>query len=173
MNKRVWAGLTAGCVLLALPLSVGAQNGMFGRRPAPAMMAQSQQREIDDIALLLNLRPPQRPALEAFVKTMGPPMEPSIMGPMMGDRGQRPPEVAPPSDGFGEQIERMTQDAARRAADDTRRIGAIRTLYDGLDPTQRRAFEALMRLRRGPGPHSPMQRGEGPPPPMGGMPPRP
>lgn len=170
MNKRVWAGITAGCVLLSLPGSVSAEDGMGGRSPTPAMMAQFQQREVDDLALLLNLRPAQRPALEAFVKTMRPPMK----GPMIGDSGRRPPEVAPLADGFGEQIERMTQDAARRTADDGRRIAAMRTFYDGLDPAQRRAFEAVMRLRHGPGPHEPMHGGEGPPPPpMGGMPPRP
>lgn len=142
--------------------------------PPPEMIARMPAREADDMVLLLKLRPDQRPALTAFLRSMAPP-EPPRDDPRPG------PDAAPA--GFAQHLDRMTQDAARRAAEEAGRITAARSFYDALDPTQRQAFEALMRLRqgpgpgrgpgRGPGPHGPMQGGDGPPPPMGGMPPRP
>lgn len=187
-----------GAAVLAVSMPAHAQDHKSGRGPGPTpamiaqMQAQMQAREADDTALLLNLRGDQRPALTAFLASMTPPPPPwrgSMYGaPMPGAPGQDGPEqdgpkTMPPTDGFAQQLDRMTQDAARRSAEDAKRIAAARTFYDSLDPTQRRAFEALMRVRhgRGPGPMGagpmgmgPMgMGGDGPRPPMGGMPPRP
>jgi hypothetical protein len=186
-----------GAAVLAVSMPARAQDheGGRGRGPTPAMIAQMQAREADDTALLLNLRADQRPALMAFLASMTPPPPPwrgPMHGaPMPGAPGQDGPEqdgpkTMPPTDGFAQQLDRMTQDAARRSAEDAKRIAAARTFYDSLDPTQRRAFEALMRVRhgRGPGfgPMGPGPMGAGPmgmgpmgpgPMGMGGMPPRP
>ena len=193
-----WAGPLMGAAVLAVSMPARAQDHAGGRGPGPTpamiaqMQAQMQEREADDTALLLNLRADQRPALTAFLASMMPP-PPPWRGPMHGaprpgapgqdGPGQDGPKTMPPSDGFAQQLDRMTQDAARRSAEDAKRIAAARTFYDSLDPTQRRAFEALMRVRhgRGPGPMGagpmgmgPMgMGGDGPRPPMGGMPPRP
>lgn len=161
-------------LLLATPGIAGAQNGPDGPdgpdgpggpggSPPRADFARMQQREGDDIALLLALRPAQRPALTAFLQSLAPPEPP---------RNDRPPQDAPSADDFARHLQRMTEASTRHAADETRRITAARTFYDGLDPTQRTAFEALMRLRHGPpmmhgGPgDGPMHGGpqDGPPP---------
>lgn len=196
-----WAGPLMSAAVLALPMPASAQDhgGGRGPGPTPAMIAQMQAREADDTALLLNLRADQRPALMAFLTSMTPP-PPPWRGPMHGGLEQDGagqdgpwqggPKTMPPTDGFAQQLDRMTQDAARRSAEDAKRIAAARTFYDSLDPTQRRAFEALMRVRHGRGPGfgpmgpgpmgaGPMGMGgmgpgaDGPRPPMGGMPPRP
>lgn len=139
-------------LLLAAPAIADAQDRRDGP-PPHADFARMQQREADDIALLLALRPAQRPALTAFLQSLAPPEPP---------RNDRPPQDAP-ADDFAQHLQRMTEASTRHAADDTRRITAARTFYDGLDATQRAAFEALMRLRHGP----PMMHGgpqDGPPP---------
>lgn len=194
--KTRWAGPLIGAAVLAVPMAASAQahGGDRGRGPAPAMLAEMQAREADDTALLLNLRADQRPALMALLAAMTPPPPPWLDPPQRGPAPDSPKPV-PPTDGFAQQLDRMTQDAARRSAEDAKRIAAARTFYESLDPAQRRAFEALMRLRHGRGPrfgpmapgpmgHGPMGRGpmelggmgpggDGPRPPMGGMPPRP
>ncbi|MGU3390235.1 Spy/CpxP family protein refolding chaperone [Sphingomonas sp. M1A8_2b] len=164
----------AGLALLATTVGVshGAQAQGPGDGPPPrADFAKMQAREADDIALLLALRADQRPALTAFLQSMAPPPPPSA-----GDRAPGIGDDAA-SDGFAHRLDRMAQDSARRTEEDTRRITAARTFYASLDPAQRRSFEALMRLRqgpgRGPGLHGPMHGGDGDPPRMGGMPPRP
>lgn len=189
--KTRWAGPLIGAAVLALPMAASAQahGGDRGRGPAPAMFAEMQAREADDTALLLNLRADQRPALMALLAIMTPPPPPWLDPPQRAPAPDGPKPV-PPSDGFAQQLDRMTQDAARRSAEDAKRIAAARAFYVSLDPAQRRAFEALMRLRHGRGPgfgpmapgpmgHGPMGHGsmgpggDGPRPPMGGMPPRP
>ncbi|KQN07716.1 Spy/CpxP family protein refolding chaperone [Sphingomonas aurantiaca] len=125
-------------LLLAVPVAASAQMHRAG--PPRIDFAKVRQREADDMALLLRLRPAQRPALTAFLQSFAPPAPPQrgeeLRGPM-------------PDDGFARQLERMTEMTARRAADDTRRIAAARSFYDSLDATQQAAFEALMRLRHG------------------------
>lgn len=147
-------------LLLAVPVAASAQMHRAG--PPSIDFAKVQQREADDMALLLRLRPAQRPALTAFLQAFAPPAPPQrgegMQGPM-------------PDDGFARQLERMTEMTARRAADETRRIAAARSFYDSLDAPQQAAFEALMRLRHGipmmgPRPMGPMPGG-----PMDGGPP--
>ena len=138
-----------------------AAEGVWGRGPTPAMIAQMQVREADDMALLLNLRAEQRPALIAFLRSMAPPPPPP---PPPYRDGQDAPDASPPTDGFADHLDRMAADSARRSAADTQRIGAAKTFYGSLDPAQRRAFEALIRLRHGPGPRGPMPDGDMRPP---------
>ena len=179
-------------MIASAPPAVAAQVG--DAAPLRPERAQRDAQEADDIALLLALRPAQRPALTAFLQSMAPP--PPRFPPV--PQGPRSDDAGPAGDGFARQLDRMTQDIARRSAEDTRRIAVARTFYDGLDPAQRRAFEALMRLRhgagpgergpsergpsergpsergpgeRGPGPHHPMDQG-GPPQPDRMPPPR-
>ena len=163
MKTKIWPMLA---LALAMPGALSAQGPRDGHDgpPSRADFARLQQREGDDIALLLALRPAQRPALAAFLQSLAPPEPP---------QDDRPPrDAGPPADGFAQHLQRMTEATTRHAADDTRRITAARTFYDGLDSTQRTAFEALMRLRHGPpmmhgGPeHGPMHGGpqDGPPP---------
>lgn len=126
-------------LLMGMPGIASAQMQRAG--PPRIDVVTLQRREADDMALLLQLRAAQRPALDAFLQSFAPP-------PAMphGDKMRE----AMPSDGFEQHLQRMTEMTAQRAADDTRRIAAARSFYDGLDTKQRAAFEALMRLRHGP-----------------------
>ena len=126
-------------LLMGMPGIASAQTERAG--PPRIDVVTLQRREADDMALLLQLRAAQRPALDAFLQSFAPP-------PAMphGDKMRE----AKPSDGFEQHLQRMTEMTAQRAADDTRRIAAARSFYDGLDTKQRAAFEALMRLRHGP-----------------------
>lgn len=150
----IWAVPSMGAALLAVPIPASGQDQGIARAhgPTPATIARMQAREADDSALLLNLRAGQRPALLAFLASMSPPPPP----PMQRERAQDGPArdesgTMPPGEGFVQHLDRMTQDAAWRSAEDARRIAAARTFYDSLDPRQRRAFEALMRVRHGMG----------------------
>ncbi len=175
MKTRVCSPKFAGLALLAATLGVSHAAQAQGGRDAPQMrgdFARMQARDADDMALLLALRPEQRPALTAFLQSMAPPSPPPA-----GDRVPGMADEPTSSDGFACHLDRMTRDSARRSEEDTRRITAARTFYVGLDAGQRRAFEALMRLRhgpgRGPGPHGPMHGGDDGPPMSGGLPPQP
>lgn len=171
MQSMIIRGTVMSIVLMTSPLPAIAQGpgGKHGedRGPPPAALAERQAREADDMALLLNLRPEQRPVLMTFLRSMAPPPFPSNQSPP--PRGASDPAR---TDGTAWQLDRMTRDAARRSAEDTQRIASLRGFYDALDPAQRRAFDALMRLRHGPAPRGPMHGGDGPPPPVDGMPPR-
>ncbi len=147
-RKMILPGALVGLAVLTMPaLGQGPRgDGDAHRGSPPEMIARIQAREADDIALLLNLRPEQRAALTAFPRSMPRPAPPR-------EDSQPRPDTAPP--GFAERLDRMTQDYARRSADEAGRIAAARSFYDALDPAQRQAFDALMRLRAGASPHGP------------------
>lgn len=150
----------ATMLFLAMPVSTTAQEGP-PPRPDPAQMLKG---ETDDLALVLDLKPAQRPALEAFLKASRPPERPH--GPPPGDRQ----DGTPPRDGFEQHLARMEAETSRHAEQDHGRIAAARAFYAGLDAHQRDLFEAVMRLRHGPGgpgPHGGPGGPEGP----GGPPP--
>lgn len=176
MKTRLRSPKWAGLVLLAGALGGGAGGAYVAQAqafhaapPTRADFAEMQARDADDMALLLGLRPAQRPALTAFLQSMVPPPPPG------GDRAPDKEDDAASSDGFARHLDRMAADSARRSEEDTRRIAAARAFYASLDAGQRRAFDAVMRLRHGPGPgpHGPLHGGDGGPPWSGGRPPRP
>lgn len=134
-------------------------------RHDPAMMEQHraamqqhfadmQKRHADDLALLLDLKPAQRPALDAFLKASHPGMNMGMdmgMGPMGGPAGGEPADGAAPPPTFTEHLDRMDQAATRRADAQHQRVAAVKAFYQSLDPHQRQLFEAVMRLRHGGG----------------------
>ena len=140
--------------LLGAAGGASAQDGYRGPLPpTPAAQMAMREHQADDIALVLRLRADQRPALNMFVEAWGPPAPP--LGP--------PPRLAMSDTDFPGELARMEQRAARRAMEDRERFASARAFYARLDPAQRAAFDALMRLRHGPGGpgHGPM---DGPPP---------
>jgi hypothetical protein len=170
--KPMLAALLVTAALPAAAQTAPAAPGAPMMRHDPAMMqqhraemqqhfAQMRQRRADDLALLLDLKPGQRSALDAFLKASHPGMG---MGMGMG-RGRmgRPPEDAapgatPPS--FTDRLDRMEAATTRHADAARERIGAIKAFYTSLDPHQKQLFDALRRMRHGGG----MGRGGG----MGG-----
>lgn len=153
------AGRLAGLVaLMALGAAGGAsaQDAHRGPPPPPSSAAPMamRQHEADDIALVLRLRADQRPALNAFVESWGPPAPPP--GP--------PPRPTMSENDFPGDLARMEQRAAQRAVEDRERFASARAFYARLELPQKAAFDALMRLRQAPGGpgRGPM---DGPPPP--------
>ena len=135
---------------LLLVLLVGASTGMaqaqprmIERRPPPDMNA-FEARRADDIALLLDLKPAQKPAFDAFIASgrHGRPIE--------AEDEDGPPPSASGQRGFADRLDamekRLTESSARRRA----RITAARQFYDQLDATQKQRFDALERLRPSP-----------------------
>ncbi|MBB4087515.1 hypothetical protein [Sphingomonas carotinifaciens] len=158
---------------LALP-AVAQQAGPVpqGRGAGPDHAAR-QRREADDLALVLGLRQDQRPALDAFLAASGPPARPERRA---GERPALP--NTPPS--FEQELDRMAERDTRHAAEARQRIGAARAFFAQLDQRQKQIFEAVMRLRRGPGgfdrpgpggpgPRGPEEHGPGGPPPEPGL----
>ena len=133
-------------------------------RPGPAGEAGDKAQTAADIALLLDLKPAQRTALDAYLAAMpafGPP-PPRPPRPVEGGPADHPP-ARPEALSF---IARLDAMESRIEADDARRkagITAARSFYGQLDERQKQRFDALERVRRAP------------PPPPGGrvMPPMP
>lgn len=150
-------------LLIGVALPAAAQTtpaAPAGPRHDPAMMQQHRaemrqhfadmrKHRADDLALLLDLKPGQRAALDAFLAASHPGMREGRMG--------RPPEGAtlpapgatPPS--FTDRLDRMEAATTRHADAARARIGAIKAFYTGLDPHQKQLFDALMRMRHGSG----------------------
>ena len=153
MTKLILSAVLAGLTLPAL-----AQQPPVGGPPSPdpARMQRMQQREGDDLALVLGLRSAQRPALEAFLASGRPPAPPRD--------GARP--GSPPGSGDAVPLgfdQQLTMDEARLAEHvrtERAHIAAARAFYGQLDAGQKQRFDALMRLRHGPG--GPGEHGGGP-----------
>lgn len=182
--KPILAALLAATALPAAAQTAPAPAApggamMMMRHRDPAMMQQMmekmRQRRADDLALLLDLKPAQRPALDSFLKASHPGMGMGMgmgMGKgMMGRReGAAPPApgASPPS--FTDRLDRMEAASTRHAEAAHERIGAIKAFYTSLDPHQKQLFDALMRMRHagGMGHHGMGGRMHGGPGPMGG-----
>jgi hypothetical protein len=156
--KPILAALLIGAALPAAAQTAPAPDGAPMMRRDPAMMqhrraemqqhvAAMKQRRADDLALLLDLKPAQRPALDAFLTS-------SHHG-MGGGKMRGRPEGAPMAGNgptpasFTDRLDRMDQVAARRAEAGHQRIAAVKAFYQSLDPHQQQLFEAVMRMRGG------------------------
>jgi hypothetical protein len=141
-------------LLLLLTLTGPAMAGQQpDAPPARPDFAQMRKMEGDDLAVILGLKPAQRPALDAFLNATAP----------------RPPMARPDAHlGFEQDLAARERGIDAMGAAEHTRIAAARTFYVSLDGRQRQVFEATMRLRHGhggpgPGPHGPGPGGrEGP-----------
>lgn len=140
------------CFLLLAITASAAVPAVAEPRPDFATM---RQREGDDLALILGLSAAQRPALAAFLAADAPP---------------EPPMTRPDApQGFEQRLAEQERRIGERTADDRKRLSAARAFYAALDTRQRSVFEAVMRLRHGPGgpgphgPHGPSDGPDGPP----------
>jgi len=144
--------------MLALALAASASLVQAQIRPPmpPGGKAFDARRE-EDLALLLDLTPAQKPALEAWLEASRP-----------GPRGFHP-DGPPPATAqtFGERLDDIEKGQAEAGAQARAWIAAARSFYAQLDPHQRQLFEALERLRP---PMGPMHHGGPGGPPPGGLP---
>lgn len=134
------AACAATAAIAADPAPQGAQHGHWARPDFAAMRA----RHADDVALLIGLRPDQRPALDAFMATIHPPR-----GEREGGEG-RPPmdDAAMPTanEGTLARLDTMSAHIDHANAEAKQRIEATRKFYASLTPDQQRRFDALERL---------------------------
>ncbi len=109
------------------PRPAAAQDHAW-RRPDPARMSER-------LRAVLQLRPDQEPALQAFVSAMQPSAE--EMQRRQAERAEAGDLPTP------ERLDRMQARMAERQAAFGRRAEAIKRFYAQLTPAQQRAFDAL------------------------------
>ena len=147
MRKMILFTLAACTATMAIAADPAPQAAQHGRWARPDF-AQMRARHADDVALLIGLRPDQRPALDAFPATIMPPH---------GDRehgeGRRPmgdmPTPPTGNEGTLARLDKMSAHIDRANAEAKQRIDATRKFYAGLTPDQQRRFDALERLHHG------------------------
>jgi hypothetical protein len=132
------AGAQAGPPPTGQPYAQGRGNGM-----GEAMMRRHEARRLQALHAVLEIRPEQESAFQAFAAAMQP------------QHSEQAPEAAAAQQDMGaltapERLDRMAKmmadrEARRRARFD-RVSGAVRTLYAALNPEQKRAFDALPAL---------------------------
>lgn len=105
-----------------------------------------------ELRAILNLRPDQEAAFQAFLASMKPEHPPGERGrPGMGEEAQ----LTTP-----QRLDRMAARMAEHQAEFQRRAAAIKTFYAALSPEQQRAFDALHGMM-GHGPGGPDRDGPG------------
>jgi len=108
-----------------------------------AEFAQARKQRADDIALLIGLRPDQRPGLDQLLASMeGGHHE-------AGDEGKDRPARPAPSADFSAKLDWMSQRIDAKDSAAKQRIEVARRFYASLDAGQRQRFDALDRLRHG------------------------
>ena len=147
MRKMILFTLTACAATMAIAADPAPQGAQHGRWARPDF-AQMRARHADDVALLIGLRPDQRPALDALLATIMPPHGEREHGEghaAMGDMSA-PPAV---DEGTLARLDKMSAHVDRANAEAKQRIEATRKFYAGLTPDQQRRFDALERLHHG------------------------
>lgn len=149
MRKMILFVLAASAATAALGADTAPKDAPPRGRWAQAqqVMARMRAQHADDVALLIGLRPDQRPALDTFL---------AAVMPQHGDRDRgerRPMGDAPAPDAAPEgtiaRLDKMAAHVDRADTEAKQRIEATRTFYAGLTPDQQRRFDALERLHHG------------------------
>ncbi|HEX3700072.1 MAG TPA: Spy/CpxP family protein refolding chaperone [Phenylobacterium sp.] len=168
--------LTSLALAAALSLSAGAglaqpapgprvpDPAAHWQRPDPAQMAQRHaqmaQRHAQHLRDVLQLRPDQEPALQAFLAAMRPPAdERQQMGREAAGREEGGREAGHPLT-TPERLDRMQAKMAQHAERFRQRAETVRRFYAALSPAQQRAFDA-MPMMFGPGMRGHGMRGHG------------
>jgi len=112
---------------------MGGAHGMIAPMHDPSKMA-------DHIRTVLQLRPDQEPALQAFVASMKPAM-PMHDGPM-GERMKKDHE-AMAAKSTPEKLDWMISKAREHIARLEEHAAAVKTFYAALSPSQQKAFDTL------------------------------
>jgi hypothetical protein len=147
MRKLILFALTVGAATVAIaadPAPQGPSRGHWDPAAFQQMRAKMQARRADDIALLLGLRPDQRPALDAFLATMEPPHREWDKDRAAGG-APKPPAG---DESFLTGLDKMSAHIDSKDAEAKQHIEAARKFYTSLSPDQQRRFDALERLRR-------------------------
>lgn len=116
----------------APPTGPAPADGRGWQRPDPAQMAQ---RHAEKLRAVLQLRPDQEPALNAFIAAMKP--DPAQMAQRRGERSEMANLTTP------QRLDRMQARMAERQQQFARRADATKRFYAQLSPAQQKAFDAL------------------------------
>lgn len=143
--RKKWIAILAVCA--ASGAAMAAEQPDAGRpgRDRAAMEQRHAQREAkraDDMALLIGLRPDQRPAFDRFLQSMHPPHD----GPhgMRDAATRKPVEKDAP---LPARLDAMEAAIDRHDTQAKQRIAEARTFYASLTPDQQHRFDALDDLR--------------------------
>jgi hypothetical protein len=120
--------------------------------PSPEMEKQMAERKAQmakDMHTVLRLRPDQEAAWQAFEAAMAPPERHGA------------PDKPPVAGGAIQHMEMMGKHMEAMSARHSKMQAAVRTFHAALSPDQQQVFDALVRLRGGPGGHG--RKGEGGP----------
>lgn len=152
MRKGTIVLLSAFCSAAIISTASAQEQAKSPDRGRTEMLAKMQarrqaheQQRMQDLRIILRLRPDQDAALAAFLQSAKPGPRPA--------RGTEHPAEAMTTP---ERADAMVRHGAERAARAQRRVEALKTFYAALSPDQRTVFDALMRLRGG---HDGMERG--------------
>jgi hypothetical protein len=143
MHKTLLSALAITSVAAtAIAADAPATHGSGWNREAfEQMRAARTARRADDIALLIGLRPDQRPAFDSFMQMMAPYAR--------QDHVRQAGDVAPPDEAQGTlaRLDAMSAGIDRHDAVAKQHIAAARQFYTSLTSDQQRRFDALDRLR--------------------------
>jgi hypothetical protein len=142
MNRRLILALAPATLALATAAYAQPAAPPPGMRhePSPEMKARHEammKQHVEDLKILLRLRPDQETALNALIAAHHPP----------GDRGLRREDRDDGPMTTPERLERMQQREAEMAARQAQRREALTKFYAALSPDQQRVFDALQRLQ--------------------------
>ncbi len=149
MRKMILIALAASAATAALAADTPPQGQPAHSRSAQPDMTQVSARHADDVALLLGLRPDQRPALDAFLATIMPHGDRPGDRDGDGDRAAMGGDMPPANEGTLARLDRMAAHVDRANAEAKQRIEATRKFYASLTAEQQRRFDALERLHHG------------------------
>lgn len=174
MNKT-WVAILATCTIGGAAIAAdqpAADHARWNRADMQQMRAKREARKADDIAVLIGLRPDQRPALDHFLAAVRPPRG----GPDGMHRPGGQDEASQRDTALPARLDAMAAKADQRDAMFKQKIAAMRQFYASLTPDQQHRFDALDDLRHDHmhGDHRPMRGGhrpggpDAPPPPAPG-----
>ncbi|MBW8811987.1 MAG: Spy/CpxP family protein refolding chaperone [Caulobacterales bacterium] len=151
MNRRLILGLAPIAAALATVASAQPPAPHHDAGPPEmhhadmkAMHEAMMKQHLEDLKIVLRLRPDQEAALQAFAAAHHPPE----MGEMMHDKMFGGPEAKPMT--TPERLDEMAKHEAAMAAEHQKMTQALKTFYAALSPDQQKVFDALQRLE-GPG----------------------
>ena len=140
MSTRVSLIAAVAALTIALPAMAQPAADPDNDRQAAIQqrIAERQQEVSQDLAILLDIKPGQQGALDAYLASIAPPPR----TPHAGDGDAGAAETEPM------RLDRINALMQRRATMMQARIEATRRFYATLDPGQQQRFDALMRLRQ-------------------------
>lgn len=143
---KTWTAILAACAACSVAMSAEQPDaGRLHWDPAAMQQrhARREARRADEVALLLGLRPDQRPDFDRYLHAVHPPHDGP--GDMPGGAGHKPMAEDSP---LPSRLDAMEASIDRHDTMAKQEITATRTFYASLTADQQHRFDALEDLRR-------------------------